>query len=156
MVCQRNENGEVSLEKWNEKDINCCVPRPVISETQGTTESASVLIFFFFIEAEAHKFLTLCGLRAIFLEADGELDGVLSTAWAWWLQEERGRSTQTRDRCWLFVTTGDSPNTRRVASCYMHGLTLLANQTRSSTSASTIIGFVFLVFLSSINTSAYF
>ena len=57
------------------------------SASSFSTESASVL-FFFFLEAEAHQFLTLCGLRAIFLEVDGELDGVLSTAWAWWQQEE--------------------------------------------------------------------
>ena len=76
LVCQRNENGEVSWEKWKEKDNNCCVPRHLTSETKGTTESASVLIYFF--EAEAHQCLTLFGLRAIFLEADGVLDGVLS------------------------------------------------------------------------------
>ena len=73
LVCQRCENGEVSWEKWSEKDKSCCVTCQVISATDDGKRLSSD----FFFEAEAHLFLTLFGSH---LSRCRRSTGVLSQA----------------------------------------------------------------------------
>ena len=108
------------------KDIKWCVPRQVISATPGTTETASVLNSKQALEA--HQFLTLRGLRAIFLKADKVTGrcavnslGLVAAGVGGYVHLHKHTIVGVSS---LFVTT-DSPNTRRVASYYVRGSTSL-------------------------------
>ena len=74
LVYQRCENDEVSREKWNEKEKNCCVPCQVISATDDGKRLSSDFFSKQKLTCSWH-----C-LRAIFLEGDGVPDGVLPQA----------------------------------------------------------------------------